>query len=136
MKNNHRLAKFDLTDIPPAARGVPQIEVTFEIDANSILTVTAVEKGTGKEKVISIENDAGRLTQAEIDRMVREAEEFAEEDKIIKDKIDTKNSFQNYIYQMRNTIEDKTKLADKLDTDDKNTIAEALTEAEDWLNSN
>ena len=68
--------------------------------------------------------------------MVREAEEFAEEDKIIKDKIDTKNSFQNYIYQMRNTIEDKTKLADKLDTDDKNTIAEALTEAEDWLNSN
>ena len=62
MKNNHRLAKFDLTDIPPAARGVPQIEVTFEIDANSILTVTAVEKGTGKEKVISIENDAGRLT--------------------------------------------------------------------------
>ena len=87
------MARFDLTDIPPAARGVPQIEVTFEIDANSILTVTAVEKGTGQEKVISIENDAGRLTQAEIDRMVREAEEFKEEDKIIKDKIDAKNSF-------------------------------------------
>jgi len=136
VKDNHRLGKFDLTGIPPAARGVPQIEVTFDIDANSILTVTAVEKGTGNEKVISITNDSGRLSKADIERMLADAEKFAEEDRIIKEKIDAKNALQNYIYQMRNTIEDKDKLADKLDDDDKSTIADALTNAEDWLNMN
>lgn len=136
VSKNHKLGQFDLTGIPPAARGVPQIEVTFDIDANSILTVTAVEKGTGKEKVISITNDASRLTKEDIERMVRESVEFADEDKVLKEKIDAKHSLHNYIYSMRNTIEDKDKLADKLDDEDKNTVAEALTEAEDWLNSN
>ena len=136
VKDNHQLGKFDLSGIPPAARGVPQIEVTFEIDENSILTVNAVEKGTGKAETISITNDKGRLTPEEIERMVQEAEQFAEEDKLIKEKIDAKHSLQNYIYSMRNTIEDNDKLADKLDEDDKSTIADALTEAEDWLNAN
>ena len=136
VKDNHQLGKFDLSGIPPAQRGVPQIEVTFEIDENSILTVSGVEKGTGKQENISITNDKGRLTKEEIDQMILDAEKFAEEDKAIKERIDAKHAFQNYIYQMRNTIEDKDKLADKLDMDDKNTIAEALTEAEDWLNSN
>jgi len=133
-KDNHRLGKFDISGIPPAARGVPQIEVTFEVDANSILTVTAVEKGTGKQEAITITNDSGRLTPAEIERLVKEAEQFAEEDQEIKAKIDAKHALQHYIHQMRNTIEDRDKLADKLEESDKSTIAEALTEAEDWLN--
>merc|ERR1719218_385067 len=136
VKDNHQLGKFDLSGIPPAARGVPQIEVTFEIDENSILTVNAVEKGTGKGETISITNDKGRLTPEEIERMVQEAEKFADEDKAIKERIDAKHSLQNYLYTMRNTIEDKDKLADKLDEDDKSTIADALSEAEDWLNAN
>ena len=136
VKDNHQLGKFDLQGIPPAARGVPQIEVTFEIDENSILTVNAVEKGTGKAETISITNDKGRLTPEEIERMVQEAEQFAEADKEIKERIDSKHALQNYIYTMRNTIEDKDKLADKLDEDDKSSIADAVSEAEDWLNAN
>lgn len=136
VKDNHQLGKFDLTGIPPAQRGVPQIEVTFEIDENSILTVSGVEKGTGKAETISITNDKGRLTKEEIEKMIADAEKFADEDKAIKEKIDAKHSLQNYIFSMRNTIEDKDKLAEKLDEDDKSTISDALTEAEDWLNAN
>ena len=136
VKDNHQLGKFDLTGIPPAARGVPQIEVTFEIDENSILTVTGVEKGVGKSETISITNDKGRLTKEEIEQMIADAEKFADEDKAVKERIDAKHAFQNYIYTMRNTIEDKDKLAEKLSEDDKSTIQDGLTEAEDWLNSN
>merc|ERR1719223_101360 len=92
VKDNHQLGKFDLSGIPPAARGVPQIEVTFEIDENSILTVNAVEKGTGKAESISITNDKGRLTPEEIERMVQEAEQFADEYKAIKERIDSKHA--------------------------------------------
>ena len=135
-KDNHQLGKFDMTGIPPAPRGVPQIEVTFEIDENSILTVSATEKGTGKSETISITNDKGRLTKEEIERMVADAEKFADSDKALKDKIDARHQLENYIYSMRNTIEDKEKLADKIDSDDKSKISDALTEAQDWLNSN
>lgn len=134
-KDNHQLGKFDLTGIPPAPRGVPQIEVTFEIDENSILSVSAKEKGTGKEESITITNDKGRLSKEEIDAMIRDSEKFAEQDKILKEKIDAKNSLENYLYTMRNTIEDKEKLADKIDADDKDKIKEALQEAQDWLSS-
>lgn len=136
VKDNHLLGKFDLSGIPPAARGVPQIEVTFEIDENSIMTVTAHEKGTGKKQTISITNDSGRLSKDEIERMINEAESFAEEDKALKERIDAKHSLQNYVYTMRNTIEDKDKLAEKLEDDDKTTIRDAISEVEDWLNSN
>jgi len=129
VKDNYKLGQFDLSGIPPAQRGVPQIEVTFEVDENSILTVTAVEKGTGAEKIITITNDAGRLSQKEIDEMLRAAEEFAEEDKIIKEKLDAKYAFDSYLHSVRNTIEDKSKLADKIDESDKQTITEALIEA-------
>merc|ERR1712061_684538 len=122
VKDNHLLGKFDLSGIPPAARGVPQIEVTFEIDENSIMTVTAHEKGIGKKETISITNDSGRLSKDEIERMINEAESFAEEDKALKERIDAKHSLQNYLYTMRNTIEDKDKLAEKLADDDKTTI--------------
>jgi heat shock protein 5 len=136
VKDNHQLGKFDLTGIPPAARGVPQIEVTFEIDENSILTVTGIEKGVGKAETISITNDKGRLTKEEIEQMISDAEKFADEDKAIKERIDAKHALQNYIYTMRNTIEDKDKLAEKLSEDDKSTIQDIIAETEDWLNSN
>lgn len=135
-KDNHLLGKFDLNGIPPAPRGVPQIEVTFEIDENSILSVTAHEKGTGKQESITITNDKGRLSKEEIEAMIKDAEKFAEEDKLLKEKIDAKNSLENYVYTMRNTIEDKEKLADKIEDSDKETIKDALTEAQEWLNSN
>ena len=125
-KDNHQLGKFDLTGIPPAPRGVPQIEVTFEIDENSILSVSAVEKGTGKSESITVTNDKGRLSKEEIEAMIRDAEKFADQDKALKEKIDAKNSLENYIYTMRNTIEDKEKLAEKIDAEDKDKIKEAL----------
>jgi heat shock protein 5 len=135
-KDNHQLGKFDLTGIPPAPRGQPQIEVTFEVDANGILSVGALEKGTGKSEKIVITNDKGRLTQEEIERMIKDAEEFAEEDKVAKEKIDAKNQIDNYLFSMKNTIEDPEKLADKLSEEDKSTIKSALEETENWLKSN
>ena len=135
-KDNHNLGKFDMTGIPPAPKGVPQIEVTFEIDENSILTVSASDKGTGKKETITITNDKGRLTKEEIDRMIADSEKFAEEDKAIKEKIDSRNSFENYIYQMKSSVEDKDKLAEKLEEEDKSLIKDALTDAQDWLNAN
>jgi heat shock protein 5 len=94
-KDNNHLGEFDLTDIPPAPRGVPQVEVTFEIDANGILKVSANDKGTGKGQSITITNDQRRLSADDIDRMVREAEEFADEDAAIKKKIEAQNALQS-----------------------------------------
>jgi len=135
-KDNHNLGKFDMNGIPPAPKGVPQIEVTFEIDENSIMTVSAQDKGTGTKETITITNDKGRLTKEEIEKMISDSEKYAEEDKAIKEKIDAKNSLENYIYQMKNSIEDKEKLADKLEADDKSAITDAVTDASDWLNAN
>ena len=117
-------------------RGVPQIEVTFEVDANGILNVRAEDKGTKKSEKITITNDKGRLSQEEIDRMVKEAEEFAEEDKKIKERIDARNNLETYVYNMKSTINDKDKLADKLESDDKEKIENSLKEALDWLDDN
>eukprot|EP00899_Mesostigma_viride_P024025 jgi/Mesvir1/4807/Mv11101-RA.1 len=135
-KDNHLLGKFDLTGIPPAPRGVPQIEVTFELDANGILNVAAEDKGTGKKEKITITNDKGRLSQEEIERMVTEAEEFAEEDKKVKERIDSRNSLETYLYNMKNQVADSDKLADKLDEEDKVKIEETVKEAMDWLDDN
>ena len=135
-KDNHKLGQFDLKDIPPAARGVPQIEVTFEIDSNGILSVTAVDQGTGNKNQITITNDTGRLSKAEIERMIREAEEFADQDKEAKAVVDARNALESYCYSMKNSIEDTEKLADKLDSDDKETIKTAVEEALAWLGSN
>merc|ERR1712093_185645 len=128
-KDNHLLGKFDLTGIPPAPRGTPQIEVTFEIDANGILQVSAEDKGTGKAEKITITAEKGRLSQDEIERMVQEAEEFAEEDKKVKDRIDGRNSFEGYCYNLKNTLEDEEKgIADKLSEEDKEKVEEAVKE--------
>lgn len=136
-KDNHSLGKFDLNGIPPAPRGQPQIEVTFEVDENSILKVSAIEKATGKSEKIVITNDSGRLSKEEIEKMLREAEQFAEQDKKTKEKIDAKNSLENYIYSMKNTVEDKDKgVGDKLSETEKETITNAIKEQSDWLNAN
>lgn len=135
-KDCRELGKFDLSGIPPAPRGVPQIEVTFEVDANGILNVRAEDKGTKKSEKITITNDKGRLSQEEIDRMVKEAEEFAEEDKKVKERIDARNNLETYVYNMKSTINEKDKLGDKIDSDDKEKIEETLKEALDWLDEN
>ncbi|MDG2860994.1 Hsp70 family protein, partial [Vibrio parahaemolyticus] len=116
--------------------GTPQIEVTFEVDANGILNVKAEDKGTGKSEKITITNEKGRLSQEEIDRMVREAEEFAEEDKKVKERIDARNSLETYVYNMKNQVSDKDKLADKLESDEKEKIETAVKEALEWLDDN
>jgi len=132
-KDNVLLGKFELNGIPPAPRGVPQIEVTFEIDANGILNVGAEDKGTGKSEKITITADKGRLSQEEIERMVREAEEFADEDKMMKDTIDARNGLEGYAFSMKNTITDSEKLGDKISEEDKETIQTAIKEVLEWL---
>lgn len=118
------------------SRGTPQIEVTFEVDANGILNVKAEDKASGKSEKITITNDKGRLTQEEIDRMVREAEEYSEEDKLLREKIDSRNKLESYVYNMKNQIHDKDKLADKLESGEKEKIEEAVKEALEWLDDN
>ena len=133
-KDNHNLGKFDLTGIPPAPRGTPQIEVTFEIDANGILNVGAEDKGTGKREKITITNDKGRLSQDEIERMVSEAEEFAESDKAVKAKIDARNKFEGFAYNVKSQLDDK--LGKKLEKKDKDKAAAAVKDALEWLEDN
>mmetsp|Transcript_21738 Transcript_21738/g.52317 ORF Transcript_21738/g.52317 Transcript_21738/m.52317 type:complete len:661 (+) Transcript_21738:92-2074(+) len=135
-KDCHQLGKFELNNIPPAARGVPQIEVTFEIDANGILQVSAEDKGTGKSEKITITNDKGRLSQEEIDRMVQEAKEYEEEDKKLKEKIDAKNSLESYIYNIKNTINDEEKVKDKLSDEDKEALEEVVKTTTEWIDEN
>jgi heat shock protein 5 len=135
-KDNVLLGKFELTGLPPAPRGVPQIEVTFEIDANGILNVGAEDKGTGKSEKITITADKGRLSQEEIERMVKEAEEFADEDKNIKEKIDARNKLEGYAYSMKSTINDKDKLGEKISAEDKTTIEDAVSATIKFLESN
>jgi len=138
-KDNHKLGQFDMTGIPPAPRGQPQIEVTFEIDSNGILNVGAEDKGTGNAEKITITNDKGRLTEEEIEKMIREAEEFAEEDKLAKERIDARNAFDGYIHSMKSAIEgsgDNKGLGEKMDEDEKETIDDAIKDGQDWLSSN
>ncbi|MCJ1369508.1 ATPase with role in protein import into the ER [Loxospora ochrophaea] len=135
-KDNNLLGKFELTNIPAAPRGVPQIEVSFDLDANGILRVTAGDKGTGKQETITITNDKGRLTQDEIDRMVAEAEQFAEEDKATAERIAARNGLENYAFSLKNQANDEEGLGGKIDEDDKETLMEAVKEATDWLEEN
>jgi heat shock protein 1/8 len=134
-KDNHPLGTFDLSGIPPAPRGVPQIEVTFDIDANGILNVSAEEKGTGKKNQITITNDKGRLSKDDIDRMVNDASRFEKEDKVQRERVDAKNGLENYAYSMKNTISEPN-MQGKLDEADKKTIESAIESAIQWLNSN
>lgn len=122
-KDNNMLGKFELTGIPPAPRGVPQIEVSFDLDANGILKVHAADKGTGKAESITITNDKGRLTPEEIERMVQEAEQFAEEDKATRGRIEARNALENYAFSLKNQANDETGLGGQIDEDDKETVS-------------
>ncbi|XP_052145788.1 heat shock 70 kDa protein BIP2 [Oryza glaberrima] len=134
-KDCRELGRFDLSGIAPAPRGVPQIEVTFEVDENGILHVTASDKAAGRSKSITITNDKGRLSQEEIDRMVREAEEFAEEDRRVRERVDARNRLENYVYRMRSAVRDGG-MAGKIGDDDRERMESALTEALEWLEDN
>ncbi|VAI04597.1 unnamed protein product [Triticum turgidum subsp. durum] len=134
-RDNNLLGKFELSGIPPAPRGVPQITVCFDIDANGILNVSAEDKTTGQKNKITITNDKGRLSKDEIEKMVQEAEKYKSEDEEHKKKVESKNALENYAYNMRNTIKDD-KIASKLAADDKKKIEDAIDQAIQWLDGN
>ncbi|KAF9048024.1 heat shock protein 70, partial [Hymenopellis radicata] len=134
-KDNNLLGKFELSSIPPAPRGVPQIEVTFEIDANGIMKVGAADKGTQSES-ITITNEKGRLSQEEIDRMVAEAEKFASEDEAQRKRIEALNSLSAFVYGLRSQVTDQEGLGGKISDEDKKTILDAVKETTDWLDEN
>nr|ARQ84040.1 heat shock cognate protein 70 [Liriomyza trifolii] len=134
-KDNNLLGKFELSGIPPAPRGVPQIEVTFDIDANGILNVTALERSTNKENKITITNDKGRLSKEDIERMVNEAEKYRSEDEKQKETIAAKNSLESYCFNMKATL-DEDSLKGKITDADRNTILEKCNETIKWLDAN
>uniref|UniRef100_A0A3Q1IYI2 Heat shock protein family A (Hsp70) member 1B n=3 Tax=Anabas testudineus TaxID=64144 RepID=A0A3Q1IYI2_ANATE len=134
-KDNNLLGKFELTGIPPAPRGVPQIEVTFDIDANGILNVSAVDKSTGKENKITITNDKGRLSKEDIEKMVQDAEKYKAEDEQQRDKIAAKNSLESYAFNIKSSVQDE-KLKDKISEEDKKKLIEKCDETITWLENN
>jgi len=135
-KDNHLLGKFDLTGIPPSPRGIPQIEVSFEIDANGILLVTAEDKGTGNREKIVITNDQNRLTPDDIDRMIKDAEQFADDDKKLKERVEARNELESYAYSLKNQLNDKEKLGAKLSDSEKTTMETSIDETIKWLEEN
>merc|ERR1712059_239007 len=134
-KDNNMLGKFELTGIPPAPRGVPQIEVTFDIDANGILNVSAQDKSSGKQEKITITNDKGRLSKEEIEKMVSDAETFKAEDEKQKERISAKNNLESYCFNMKSTLEEE-KLKDKIGDSDKEAITKKCDETIKWLDAN
>ncbi|XP_047137125.1 heat shock 70 kDa protein-like [Hydra vulgaris] len=134
-QHNNLLGKFELSGIPPAPRGVPQIEVTFDVDANGILNVSALDKSTGKENKITITNDKGRLSKEDIERMVQEAEKYKAEDEAQRDKVQAKNALESYCYNMKQTVEDD-KVKDKISEEDKKTILQKCNETVEWVDRN
>lgn len=134
-KDNNLLGKFELSGIPPAPRGVPQIEVTFDVDANGIMNVSALEKGTGKTNKIVITNDKGRLTKEDIERMLAEAEKYKEEDEAEAARISAKNGLESFSYSLKNTLSDE-KVSEKLSAEDKETLKKEVDSIVAWLDDN
>jgi L1 cell adhesion molecule like protein len=134
-RDNNLLGKFELSGIPPAPRGVPQVNVVFDIDANGILNVSAEDKTAGVKNKITITNDKGRLSKDDIEKMVQDAEKYKTEDEEVKRKVEAKNGLENYAYNMKNTIRDD-KIAGQLSADDKQTIEKAVEDTIQWLDQN
>jgi L1 cell adhesion molecule like protein len=134
-RDNRLLGKFELSGIPPAPRGVPQIEVTFDLDANGILNVTAVDKGSGKSRNIQIKNESGRLSKEEIERMLAEAEKFKDEDKKHADRMSAKSSLESYAFSLRSSLTDE-KVAGKIDKADKEKLEKLVKATVDWITEN
>ena len=130
-KSNRLLGQFELSGIPPAPRGVPQIEVAFDVDANGILSISASDKGTGKIESFTVTSEKGRLSEEEIERMVQEAEEFAEQDAAEKDKIEARNGLESYLYNLKNSMSDMD-----LASDDSETLSKCVDDALVWLEDN
>merc|ERR1712209_300534 len=135
-KDNHLLGKFDLTGIPPARRGVPQIEVTFNVNADGMLEVSAKDKASDREEKIVTTNDNNRLTPEDIEKMLREAEEWAEQDKQVKMRVEARNSLEQYSYTLKNQLDDDDQLGGKLSDEDKQKILDVVNEKLDWLREN
>jgi len=133
-KDNHLLGSFELGNIPPAPRGVPKINISFDIDTNGLLQVTAVDEGSGNKKSITITNDTGRLSKDEIEKMLSEAERFRDEDAKNKERIDAKNELESYIYNMKSSVVDNSEA--KLSEEEKKTISDAVKETLDWIDTN
>jgi L1 cell adhesion molecule like protein len=133
-KDNNILGKFQLDGIPPAPRGTPQIEVTFDLDANGVLNVNAVDKAGGKSNKITITNDKGRLSKDDIERMVSEAEKFKEEDAKHKKNIDARNGFENYVYSVKNSTSEEA-MKEKLSQDERDAIEKACNTSIEWMES-
>jgi heat shock protein 1/8 len=133
-KDCNLLGNFELGNIPPAPRGIPQIEVTFDIDANSILNVSAEDKASGAKHKIAITNDKGRLTKEDIEKMLSDAEKFKEDDNQNKQRVDAKNEFENYMYNMKSTIDKDTE--SKIPESDKNKILKSIEENMEWFENN
>ena len=134
-KDNHMLGKFDMTGIPPAPRGVPQIEVTFDIDANGILNVSAVDKSSGRTEKITITNDKGRLSKEDIEKMVADADKYKADDDKQKERISAKNALESYCFNMKSTIDDG-QIKDKISDSDKKAIGDACDDTIRWLDAN
>ena len=133
-KDNNLLGKFELSEIPPMPRGTPQIEITYDVNENGIIKITAKEKTNGKENNLVIENNSGRLSQQDIDKMVSESEKYAEEDKKLKEKIDSRNGLESYIFSCKNSL--TTELKEKLGEDNQTKVTKLLDDALSWLDSN
>lgn len=128
-KDNNKLGNFNLEGLPPAPRGVPQIEVTFDVDENGIMNVKAVCKSTGKTSNVTITNNKGRLSKEDIERLVKEAEEFKDQDEAVKKKVEAKNALENYIYSIGNSMNEE-KIKDKFSAEEKETIEKAKNETQ------
>ena len=137
-KDNHKLGNFDLTGIPPAPRGVPQVEVTFDIDSNGILNVSAVEKGSGKTNKITITNDSSRLTKEQIQKMTEDAEKYKKEDDELRERLEMRNSLENMIYTTKNSYNDKNKQEDTSETEKEQYTKnlDMLNTFSEWLENN
>jgi len=134
-KDNNDLGNFKLEGIPPARRGVPQIEVAFDVDANGIMNIEATDKGTGKAQKITITNDKARLSHEDIERMLQEAEKYKDDDNLVKETIECKNTLETLVYQTKSSIENE-EIKSKLDESEIQTVTDILTETELWLDDN
>lgn len=133
-KDNNQLGKFNLDGIPPAARGVPQIEVSFELDENGIMNVSAADKGTSKVAKITITNNKGRLSKEEIEKLIKDAEKYKDQDDLIRKKIESKNGLESYLVNIKHTLNDE-KLADKFQGSEKVDLQAKVNEVQSWLDS-
>ena len=134
-RDNNNLGKFNLDGIAPAPRGVPQIEVSFEIDANGIMNVTAVDKATSKTNHITITNNKGRLSEEEIDRLVKEAEKYKDQDEKLRKKVESRNALEAYLVNIKHTVNDE-KLEGKFGPGEKESVFNKISEVESWMSTN